>query len=196
MRIAVIGEGETEYRCLPTIAGRMGNVVVGQMIVGTNGEKFDWALLIEKKVVPRVLAMAERAPDKIVVAVDREGRDECPPELAAQGLQIIRERCGHRLGGCAVALVVSNRRFENTLFADYEAVDSLPILSGPVSHLLPTETDGHNVLGLIRGSTRPGACYDKELHGAFLARRIRVEDEGCLKRSRTLQKLVKEFRGA
>lgn len=193
MRIAVIGEGKTEFYCVPTIAGRLGNIVVGQMLIGTNGDDYDWEFLIRRKVVPRIFAMAAKNPDKILVVVDRERRAACPPDLAATALEIVQEECGYCLGVCRVSVVVCNRQFENALFADYDAVDRLPILDNPVSHLFPEVADERNLLRFIEGHARDGAGYEKDRHGLFLARQMRLDSDICWNRSRTLRKLVKEL---
>lgn len=193
MRIALIGEGQTEYFCLPKLAGRLGSDVVRRARTVTVSSDFDWPLFFEKRVVPLVFGMLDSNPDKIVVVLDREDRDECPPDLAKVGLAILQKHCGYCLGHCEVSVVISNRKFESLLFADYAAVDRLPILKQPVSHTFPETTDGRGVVQWIKPGLENGCAYDKVQHGCFLAQSMDVASEQVRQRSRSLRKLIKEL---
>jgi hypothetical protein len=193
VKVAVIGEGLTEYACLPTIAGRLNNVVVKHVHFRGCNAGIDWRLLFERRVVPLVIAVSFTEPEKIVVVLDREDRAECPSVLALQGLEVIQQSCSHRLAGCSVSVVVSNREFETMLFADYEAVVRLPFVTGVASRHFPASTDCQNVLSWIRGFCKPGYSYDKPRDGKFLAQRINLQSPEVLARSRALRKLVKEL---
>lgn len=193
MRVAIIGEGQTEYTCLPSIAGRLGNQVVGRARTITVSSDFDWRQFFEKRVVQLVLAMLARNPEKILVVLDREDREECPADLARTGLEVIIEHCGYCLGGCRLAVVISNRKFESLLFADYAAVDTLPILRHPVSATFPDTTDKRGVVSWLTRALDEGCSYDKVQHGAMLASRMNVGDPRVLARSRSLRKLIKEL---
>ena len=101
MRVAVVGEGLTEYHSLPTLAGRLGNDVIRRVHFRGSNAGFDWDQLFRKKIVPLVNAVATACPDKIVVVLDREDREDCPGDLAKRGLAIILEDCSYCLGGCS-----------------------------------------------------------------------------------------------
>lgn len=193
MKVALIGEGQTEYTCLPKLAGRLGNAVVGRARTLTVSSNYDWCQFFEKRVVPLVLAMLQNCPEKIVIVLDREDRDGCPPELAAQGLEVLTKHCGYCLGGCALSIVISNRKFESMLFADYSAVDELPILTQPISQNFPDTTDDRSVTSWLNPALGDGCVYDKVQHGAMLAQRIDLANPRVQERSRSLRKLVKEL---
>ncbi len=193
MRIAVVGEGLTEYHCVPTLAGKLGNTVIRQVHFRGSNAGFDWDQLFRKKIVPLVNAVATASPDKIVVVLDREDRADCPSDLAHRGLSIIQQDCGHYLGECTVTVIVSNREFEAILFADYAAVDSLGVLKGTVSPGFPDSTDSQNVVGWLNGHFKPGYSYDKPREGKSLAQKMNLSDEAVLARNRALRKLVKEL---
>jgi len=193
LKIALIGEGQTEYHCLPKIAGRLGNVVVGRARTIPVSGDYDWERFFEKRVVPLVQAMAIKCPEKIVVVLDRERRLECPGDLARRGLNVIMHACGYCLNGCTVAVVISNRRFECILFADYSAVDKLPILDRPVSGGFPETTDENDVLDWIAPVVTEGCTYDKILHGGFLAHAMSPDSAAVQAHSRSLKKLVSEL---
>jgi hypothetical protein len=194
MRVAIIGEGQTEYYCVPKIAGKLGNIVVGHVWTRTVSTEFDWERYFQGRVVPLVRAMLAKGPDKIVIVVDREDRPDCGPDLATRGLKVILCECGHLLGICQISVVISNKGFECLLFADYGAVDSLKILKGAVSHGFPESTEGQNVLKWIKQGLKPGASYDKIRDGMFLAQRMNLSDPTVVARSRSLRKLLKELR--
>jgi hypothetical protein len=193
MKVALIGEGQTEFTCLPKLAGRLGNAVVGRARTITVSSDFDWRLFFEKRVVPLVFAMLTNAPDKIVIVLDREDRDECPADLATMGLEVITTHCGYCLGDCTIAVVISNRKFESLLFADYAAVDSLPILKHPISHTFSATTDATSVVTWITPALEEGCAFDKVQHGAILAKRMNLDDPRVQQRSRSLRKLIKEL---
>jgi hypothetical protein len=193
LRIAVVGEGLTEYHCVPTVAGRLGNDVIRQVHFRGSNAGFDWDQLFRKRIAPLVTAVATAGPDKIVVVLDREDRTECPGDLAKRGLAIILEECGYCLEECSVAVIVANKEFETILFADYSAVDSLQILKGPVSQTFPATTDAQNVLSWLKGYFRSGHSYDKPRDGKSLAQKINLTDAAVQNRSRALRKLIKEL---
>jgi hypothetical protein len=190
MKIACIGEGPTEYTCLPTILGRLGHVVVGTLTC--NGCPENWEQAIRQKVTPRVFGLAEKEPDKVLVVLDREDRSECCPDLARSALNLISEALRLRNVTCSVAVIVADRTFESILFADYENLDRLTILNGPVSHSFGEATDGLKVLSSLKGQLQPGQRYDKVYHGKGLAQRLKLDDANVLARSRPLRKLLKE----
>lgn len=192
MRIAVIGEGLTEFYCVPTIAGRLSNVTIKQFQFGGSNAGLDWSQLFRRKIVKFVKIAALSAPDKILIVLDRENRDECAGVLASQGTRIILEECGYCIGSATISVIVSNREFESLLFADYQAVDSLKILDRPVSVAFPEHSDECDVVGWLRGAFKPGNNYDKVRDGKFLAQNMRL-DSNVLIRSRSACKLVKEL---
>src|SRR5260370_42268621 len=89
MRIACVGEGMTEYSCLPTIVSGLGHIVVGNLTC--NGCSDDWEQTIRQKVIPRVFGMAVKNPDKIIVALVRGVRDESSSDLVLIALKLIDE---------------------------------------------------------------------------------------------------------
>lgn len=190
MKIACIVEGSTEYYCVPCILGRLGHIVIKVMTI--NGTFESWEKTIRTKVVPRALRMAQRNPDKIVVALDRENREPCCPDLAASAKAIIEDELSAANLQCALGIVISDPEFESTIFADYGNVDALAILCDRVSHGFGPVTDGVNVLAHVNAALRPGASYDKVVHGHALSQKLSLENGTVLGHNRALRKLVKE----
>lgn len=79
MTIVCVNEGDTEFACVPKIAGRLGHVIIGNFNVG--GCAQDWDQAFEVQILPYVRTAALKDPDKILVVVDRENRPECSPSL-------------------------------------------------------------------------------------------------------------------
>jgi hypothetical protein len=193
LKVAVVGEGLTEYNCVPTLAGRLGNNIIRHVHFRGSNAGFEWDQLFRKRIAPLVNAVAASSPDKIAVVLDREDREDCPGDLAQRGLAIIQAECRHCLGNCIVAVVVSNREFETMLFADYAAVDGLESLTGPISQTFASSTDSENVVGWLKGNFKPGHSYDKPRDGKILAQRMELDNPAVLARSRCLRKLIKEL---
>ena len=192
MKIGCIVEGDTEYHCVPCILGRLGHIIIKVLTV--NGTFEDWEKTIRIKVVPRALGIAQRRPDKILVALDRERREHCCPSLAATAKEIIDEELAAANLPCDVGVVVSDPQFEATLFAEYANVDSMTILKEQISHRFGPTTDGVNVLAHVKAVLRPGAAYDKVVHGHGLSKLLPLDDVTVLNRSRALKKMMKEAR--
>lgn len=154
---------------------------------------FDWERLFELRVVPLVMAMLAKRPEKIIIILDRENRVVCPPELASRGLAVITARCGYSLGACELTLVISDKNFECMLFADYSAVDRLRILRARISQSFPATTDGVGVLSWIKHALNPGASYHKIRDGMNLASHGEFMLPEVQQRSRSLRKLMHEL---
>jgi hypothetical protein len=193
VNIAIVSEGETEYFCVPKLVGRQGHVVVSNVHVG--GCAQDWEYVLRSQLTPYVRTAALKQPDKIIVVVDREDREDCCPNLAQVGLDILNQGLAQANLTSNVALVVSDRRFESIVLADYDLVDTLGILQRPVSLDFGATLDGKNPKAILDRALKPGAQYHKVKHGGYLASRMAL-DEGVLSRSRSLQKLIKEVPNA
>lgn len=190
MRIGCIVEGDTEYYCTPKLLGRLGHVVLTPLSI--HGSSGNWEQLLLRKVVPRIRALALKAPDKIIIMLDREDRPDCTAELARQATQVISHEITNFKITCSIAIIIADKYFECLLFADYDLLDSMPIFSERVSPRLGDTTDGKNVLALAKAALREGERYRKNEHGPILARRINLDSTAVAGRNRALRKLLKE----
>lgn len=191
MKIACVGEGDTEYFCIPKIVGRLGHVVVSNANIG--GCCQDWDQTFSAQILPYVRTAALKRPDKILIIVDRERRPECCPSLVQRAITIVTNGLLQVNLATPFSIVVSDKKFESIVMADYELVDRLPILERAVSPDFGESLDGKNPKPIVDRALKPGMSYHKVRHGGALASRMRLDDEIVLRRSRSLRKLVHEL---
>jgi len=191
VKVACVTEGETEYVCVPKIVGRLGHVVISNVHAG--GCVDDWDLTFERKILPYVKTAALKSPDKILIVVDREKRPLCCGGLASRALQILSVGLTAENLTASLSLVISDRKFESIIMADYELMDRLPILSRSVSPDFGIVLDGTDPKAVVDRALKPGKKYDKVRHGGALASSMRLEDLTVQSRSRSLRKLLKEL---
>jgi hypothetical protein len=189
-------EGKAEYYCIPSLLGRRSHVVTGVLnMQGGNNGKLSWETLLRTRVFPRVRGMALKQPDKVLVVLDREGRPDCSPTLAAEAVRLLQQDLNSENIVCNLCVVVCDRKFENAILADTHLVDRLNIIRGDhkFSALAPQTLDGIGVIGILADCMLPGKCYDKVEHGLALVRCLNYDDPTVLARSRCLRKLIKEM---
>jgi hypothetical protein len=185
-----MSEGASEHFCLPKVAGRLGNHVINNVHISGCFEDWDQTIA---KILPYVKTAALKQPDKILVVVDREQRTQCCSDLARVALESLRDGLLKENLRANVVVIISDKKFEAVVMADYELVDTLEILSRPVSPDFAPTLDGTDPKSLVDAALKPGKKYDKVRHGGALASKMRLNDERVLARSRSLRKLVKEL---
>jgi hypothetical protein len=193
---ACVVEGKAEYYCIPSLLGRRGHTVIGILDVkGGNSEELPWVSLIQTRVFPRVRGMALKQPDRVLVVLDREGRTDCSPTLAAQAVTLLRGALQTENIFCTLRVVVCDRKFENAIFADVQLVDRLQILrpDQKFSTLAAPNIDGTNVIGNLKNCLGEGESYDKVTHGLALVQKLDYDNPQILQRSRCLRKLISEM---
>jgi hypothetical protein len=115
------------------------------------------------------------------------------PDLAKAALSLIGDDLKRRRFSTAVCMVVADRKFESLVFADYEQLDQLEILSRPISNEFGPNIDGKNVLAVLSRALKPGKKYDKKVHGKELIKGLRYAEPAVVSHSRCLRKLIKEL---
>ena len=188
-----MGEGDTEFFCLPKIVGRLGHVVISNANLGGCAE--DWDQSFSTQILPYVRTAALKRPDKILIVVDRERRVDCCVGLVERAGTILTTGLAAVNLTTSFTIVVSDRKFESIVMADYDLVDNLPILSRPVSIDFGPTLDGKDPKPMLERALKPGASYHKVRHGGALASKMRLDSAVVLQHSRSLRKLVKDLRG-
>ena len=119
MRIGVIVDGRAEYgsldRIYPQLQARSGNVFLSP--VQADIQPFAPTPVIAKACKAAIALLQAKGSDRIIVLVDRESRQECGSEIASSIAGEIT-----RQFQAPVEVVVKNRRFENWLLADPDAL--------------------------------------------------------------------------
>jgi hypothetical protein len=95
------------------------------------------------------------------VVLDREGRQDCSPTLAAKAVTLLQEDLNSENIVCNLCVVVCDRKFENAILADTHLVDRLNVVRADqkFSALAPPTIDGMGVLGILKNCLLPGKCY-------------------------------------
>lgn len=163
MNIACVGEGDTEYFCVPKLVGRLGHVVVSNANLGGCGD--DWDYMFSVQILPYVQTAALKRPDKILIVVDRERRPDCCPQLVQRATTILAKGLQQVNIPASFSIVVSDRKFESVVMADYELVDRLPILSRSVVGDFGASIDGKDPKAILERALLPGKAYHKVRHG-------------------------------
>ena len=123
MKIGIVVDGDAESQALRLLTKRI-DIEDVQLLAPAyaNMQPKSAPGQIAQSAKSRIDILLARKANKIVVLVDREDRDECPPAFARQIKQAFAQ-----LGYDDITVVVKNRTFENWLIAD---IDALKELSG------------------------------------------------------------------
>lgn len=177
---------------MPRLVGRLGHVIISNVHVGGIAVERAWNVICSEQLLPYIRTAALKKPDKILVVVDRENRQNCCAELAISALASFQEGLRAVNLSADVAIVLSDKKFESIIMADYDLVDGMPILSRKVSPNFGNSLDGKDPRSILKSALKPGAAYHKVRHGAQLASKMNFTPT-VLARSRSLRKLVKEI---
>ena len=197
MKIGVIGEGDTEYHCLPTLAAKFGHIIVSTYNLGGVGPEFPWEGLMRKRVFPLLRACVRKhdagRPDKVLIVIDREDRSDCCPDLASQAKLVLDSCLGEENLEIDFSVVLPDPCFECWLFADTTALDNSPLFTRRLSEVIGATTDGRRIESLIKPHLKKSEKWDKVKFGKPLAQRLDLTNPAVLAASRSLRKLVKEL---
>lgn len=121
MKIGIVVEGKAESQALKLLTRRI-KIEGVQLLAPAYADMQPKSApdQIAGKAIKQVNIRRARGADLILVLIDREDREECPPEFARQ-----LEQAFKRLGYDDIRVVVKNRTFENWLIADINALKKL-----------------------------------------------------------------------
>jgi len=196
MMFGVIGEGETEYNCVPSMIATLGHTVAGVHNLGGVGPDYPWDRVFTDKIYPYVRGFAvkrpENRPDRVLIVLDRESREDCCGNLASAAEELLSQSLAKDNLTISLSVVLANRQFECWLLANIHVLDKSRIMKRPISELLNGGTDERNVLRIITSNLVRGETWDKPRYGKQLAQRLDLQDASVLANSRSLRKFVKE----
>lgn len=120
MRIGIVVDGDSEYRSLPAILSRIrrpcGHDFLGPTVM--RASPLAPIGVLGKACSSPIRVLAGRGAHRIVVVLDRETRDECPGDFASQ----VANEAAQASGFGALSVAVKNRKYENWLIADIDAL--------------------------------------------------------------------------
>lgn len=189
MKIALITDGESEFRNLPMlmpqIQARSGNAIIGPMKVNTNGAAP--AEKVARECESRIKIAKALGANLAVIILDREGILQCTGERAVELERAVARRCG----AVAPRVVLKDRMFENWLIADLSALKAQPgrFRVTPTTQRMvePNKADQCDALQMLKSMT-VGDSYDKVRDSARICERMKL-DRAAL-HSRSLRHLL------
>lgn len=159
MKVGVVVEGRSEFKALPLLRDQI-CVVTPATVVKVLHADYDPCASpgrIVRACRSRVLQLVARQYDRVIVLVDREARTESPYMLA-RNLEAEFERAGL---GIPVYVVIKDRKFENWLIADLDALRQLRarfrVTKGMAAKVEPDRADRSDALGLLKDAAKGGA---------------------------------------
>ncbi len=122
MKIGIIVDGDAESQALFNLTQNIS--ISGVQIlrpIYTDIQPKASAEQIAKKALDRINFLLSKGADRIIVLIDREDAQDCPTDLK-NGLE-----CGFVKIGCGeISVVIKNRKFENWLVSDLDALRQMP----------------------------------------------------------------------
>ncbi|WP_436773191.1 DUF4276 family protein [Yinghuangia sp. YIM S09857] len=176
MKVAIITEGESEYRSLPHLYKQI-SAHTGYDFVPTlkvNIPPFIPLPQLARACASRIKIAQASGADVIIFVFDREQDQMCPGALAGEREKAFRKYFGDQLD---VRFVYKNRMFENWLIADVDALkvqtSRFNVSSAVVRAVSPNKADSCDALEILKRMAvkKP---YDKVLDAERICRRMDV----------------------
>jgi hypothetical protein len=167
-----------------------------------NGQPTDAKLsaLVEYRLLPHVRTQLFKASGMVIVVLDREDRsitaDKFASELRVELARQVSKQDGPAAGE-RIAVHVADRKFENWLLADPDAVSRSRLFRrrNDLPGRVKCHADTRDAKDILQSVMSKG-WYERAIHGPQLAKHIRVEDDRmkyCSPSFAAFLKLVKSF---
>ena len=195
MSIGLVVEGKSAIGAVPVLL-RSAGLDVGRALQFP-GQPVDCSVstLVQKVLLPRVRIAVLKPYTRILVVLDRESRPDCPGDFAIRVRQEIISQLAASFGyegQPAVLVVVANRCLENWLIADPDGLLGHSYIRRSIRTRVGASADERDAIHIINYAYPNGRVYHKTRDAAGLAAKVRVCDPDVRKRSRSLDKLLKE----
>lgn len=188
MKIAFIVDGPTEYHCLLNLIHNSGTphqfikpFVCDMHPLSNVGQ-------IAYRVIKKLQMIQGKNPDLVVITIDHENREDCPPHFANELRNEIDRRFSDKQYD--ISVIIKVRTFENWLIADLNGVSSLNkfnISSNIRNKIEPNKADNVNALKLLKQMS--GDDYNKVADGKKISERINPQN--IAKHSRSFRRLLR-----
>ena len=132
MKIGIIVDGESEYHSLPKILHRIDTEHTILDPMRADIQPLAKPGRIAAALKSRLLILARKETDRVVVLIDREGNESCPNDIAESILDALVSTC--KVHDIRIPdIVIKNRCYENWLVADVANIRRMPkrfVISG------------------------------------------------------------------
>jgi Domain of unknown function (DUF4276) len=126
MRIGMLVDGQAEYRSLPDLIPRIRtpNTLINPLYADI--QPFAPVGQIAHTICTKLPVLAAKKAECALILIDRETRDTCPGEIAAN--LAARLQChASTFGLHSIQVVIKDRTFENWLLSDVSALAAFPV---------------------------------------------------------------------
>lgn len=161
MRFGFVVDGVSEFASLPGLFPRLvtdcPHVFLGPLRAPIPPTAP--SATIARACLPAIRQLESRRADRIVVLIDREAATACSSEIAADV-----EAAVLAATGIGVTVVIKDRKFENWLVSDVDAVRGLrarfALAAADVNRIAPNRSDRADALAILKRSAIRSS-YDK-----------------------------------
>jgi hypothetical protein len=163
MKMGFIVDGDSEYRTLPIILSRIAPQCANDFPYVVKAPIPPYAPFgtIAKSCQSRANLLFQKGAQRVVILIDRESREECCGQIA----QGISSAITEMVTG-DVLIVVKNRRWENWIISDPDALKAQPRRFGGNAAIkravVPDNADSLDALSLLKKHVK-GPAYSKIL---------------------------------
>ncbi|MEV6368739.1 DUF4276 family protein [Micromonospora musae] len=186
MKVFVITEGVSEYRGLPKLSSQIQASCRHTLKVLKTNVPSDVPIskIVRRSISNVLLAFAENA-DLVVLLLDREEQDSCCGKVAESIRQELARSVGDQYSD-KIYVVLKDRKFENWLVADLDALKAQParfkVTPSVVKKVAPNKADTIDAEKLIK-SIVIGGNYEKVADSGRICERLNLEQAAVNSRS-------------
>jgi hypothetical protein len=191
----LVVEGEAEHGAIPALLRRAGASPGAPIVFRGQALGCDVSVLVQRKLLSPTRAAVLKNHSKVLVILDRETRENCPGEFAcsvlAELVRQLRSNFGYE-GQPPVCVICADRSLENWLISDPEGLATHAYIDKDILGRVGANADGRNAVEIIKWAYRANSRYHKRRDAPSLAAKVRVEEQDVRRRSKSLDKLLRE----
>lgn len=193
--LAVLVEGESDYSAVRVLLEKAGITRIVRLKFGSQPVECSISLLVQRKLLRHIRLAKLKGADRIIVLLDREWRERCAPGLASDVCrEIVRQAplCSDPERGASLRVVCPDCCLENWLIADPEGLSSHAYIVRSIARKVGSVADSKPAIEIIKWAFRKGRSYHKARDAPALARSVDVLDPAVRRRSKSLDKFLRE----
>jgi len=193
--LAVVVEGESDYSAVGVLLRTAGLKRLVRLKFGSQPVECSVSLLVQRKLLPHIRVAELKGAHRIIVLLDREWRERCAPGLASDvHNEIVRQmpRYSDAQRKPCVRVVCPDHCLENWLLADPQGLARHAYIRGSISGKVGSVADSKPAVEIIKRVFRKGRTYHKARDAPQLAAVVRILDRDVRKRSKSLDKFLRE----